>query len=394
MEEPPRPRGGHLRNDGWLIVNGDLIFGDQFTTHVGGDGAGPESGGGTTPRNGPILPVRIPAGETAGTGGARDWRGGADLEFGGESYLLHDLHLGERPSRDGSAVHREACALRRAPGPGPATARRPRRGRDRRPREGPRYAWLRQVAVREDTPAARRALAALSGERDLLTGLGGVQGVPELLRHDGSPDGRTATLIVTWPVSKFAGRPCQSLDTVVEPGEDPGAFALARLFGGLAGLCATLAHLHGRGLAHRALTRPGVIVLDGGRLVLRDLGLAARGPEPGEGPPDYQAPEQRRRQSAPPGPPTDAYRLAALVHHLLTGRLPALPAPPPLGRLVPGLPERLGLVLDGALAPDPARRPDARTLGAAFRAARDDLSRGTYDVSSSPPPRPPHPRPR
>ncbi|WP_067461375.1 hypothetical protein [Actinomadura macra] len=383
MDEPPEPRNKHLRNDGWMTVNGDVIFGDQFTTYAGGDGAGP------------LIPVRVP-GETDSSGGPGGWRGrwrgGADLEFGGESYLLHDRYLGEHPSRDGAAVHREACALRRAPEPDPASAQRLRRGRSRRPREAPRYAWLRQVSVREDTSAARRALAALSGERDLLADLSGVQGVPEPVWHESTPDGRTATLIVTWPASEFAGLPCQALDRAVEPGEDLGAYAMSRLFSGLAGLCGTLAGLHGRGLAHRALTRPGVIMLDSGRLVLRDLGLAARRPEPGEGPPDHQAPEQRRGQPVPPGPATDAYQLAALVHHLLTGRLPARPVPPPLGRLVRGLPERVGRAVDAALAPDPARRPDARTLGAAFRAARDDLSRGTYDVSSSPPPRPPHPR--
>lgn len=38
----------------------------------------------------------------------------------------------------------------------------------------------------------------------------------------------------------------------------------------------------------------------------RDLGLAAQHPEPGEGPAEYQAPEQRRRSYRRPGPSADA----------------------------------------------------------------------------------------
>src|SRR5437868_6694506 len=270
MDEPPELRNETLHNDGWLTVNGDVVFGDQFKNYLGDDSAGP------------LIPVRVPTGETGGPGRAGGWWGGADVEFGGESYLLHDRYLDERPSRDGSAVYREACALRRVPEPGLVAARHLKQGRNRRRREGPRYAWLRQIGVHENTPAAGRALAALSGERDLLAGLDDVHGVPEFVRHENAPDGRTATLIVSWPSSAYTGRPCQALDTLVEPGEDLDAFALARLFGGLAGLCGTLTVLHGRGLAHRAFTRPGVIVLDGGRLALRDLGLAAREPEPGD----------------------------------------------------------------------------------------------------------------
>ncbi|GLZ11649.1 hypothetical protein Acsp04_18840 [Actinomadura sp. NBRC 104425] len=339
-------------------VNGTVVLGDQITHHH--DDAGVR----------PIVPVRTPEDEPRG------WRGGADVTVGADIYLLDERHLAERHSPDHCVVLREARALRR-----------------RQPRS--QYVWLRQVEVREPTETARRALDALRRERELLDGLGRVRGLPRVHDYDG--DGRIATLILAWPSSR--AEPGRTLDAAfdVDGAADtapPSAYQMFLLFGGLADLCRTLAVLHDRGLSHRALSPAGVIRLDGNGMALRDLGLAARPPAPREGPVEYPAPEQRSRLADSPGPHTDTYQLAALAHHLLTGRPPALRAPLPVGRQVPGLPAPLARALDAALDDEPSARPDIRSLGAAFDNARDDLSRGSDDLSPCAPPGPDHPGPR
>lgn len=108
--------------------------------------------------------------------------------------------------------------------------------------------------------------------------------------------------------------------------------------------------------------------------MLRDLGLAARGHEPGEGPADYQAPEQRLRSYRRAGPPTDVYQLAAVAYHLIAGRPPNAETPLPVRAQVRDVPERISRALDAALARAPTERPDIRSLGTTLRAARDELS--------------------
>jgi serine/threonine protein kinase len=151
------------------------------------------------------------------------------------------------------------------------------------------------------------------------------------------------------------------------------SWQLFRTLTGLAGLCATLATLHDHGVAHRCLAPAGIIALDDGRLLLRDLGLAGRGTEPGEGPAEYQAPEQRRQAQRQPGPETDVYQLAAVAYHLATGRPPLARTPLPVRAQAPGLPERAAVVLDAALVPEPSERPDVGVLGDALRAAGGEL---------------------
>ena len=329
-----------------MTVFGDVVMGDQFNSHHGAAGAA-------------ILPVRDSVAEPAG------WSPGTDVTVRDHVYLLQEHYLAEYPSLDGSVLCREARALR--------LRERPRRPERRSPRSGHRseYAWLRQVVVREDNVSARNAVGALREERRLLESLGGVPGLPRVLKADAE----TTTLALTWPASKSTGGPCPALDTRMTP--DGGGIGPARMYGlftGLADLCGTLAKLHEHGVAHRRLTPSVIVMLDGPGLVLRDLGLAARAPEAAEGPPEYQAPEQRWRHETPPGPHTDVYLLAAVVHHLLTGRPPASRAPAPVGGQVSDLPESIGHVLDAALASAPAERPTTRALGNAFRAARNDLS--------------------
>jgi hypothetical protein len=292
------------------------------------------------------------------------WRAGAEVIVDDQVYLLHGECLEESFRADHAVLLRQARALRLIPAGG--------RDRD--------HVWLRQAELRHDSRPARAALAALAGEHDLLTRLGPARGLPRISCL--TPAARSTTLALIWPTSRD-GSPCETLHAALgrELGPvDP--WRMFRLFTGLAGICGTLAGLHDRGIAHRGLTPAGLIVFDDGRLALRDLGLAARGPEPGEGPADYQATEQRRGshrtgdRSRPgrPGPPTDVYQVAAIAYHLLAGHPPHPRMPLPLRSRGAGTLDRISTGLGAALAADPADRPSARWLGTLFRAACDDLS--------------------
>jgi hypothetical protein len=287
-----------------------------------------------------VTPMVVPS---VAYPGAREsaWEGGAELVVGNNVYLLHDVLIDERTNHDGT-VSRQARALRTIPSNRPD-----------------RFVWLRQVRARPDVVEARRALRALDRERKLLTRLG----EPHLSQY--VSDGHVATIAVAWPVSRQHG-PAELLS----PSDPPGLFSL---FGGLAGLCDTLARLHGEGATHRLVRPDRIVVHDDGRMSFLDLGLAGHDPAPGEGPADYRAPEQRRRGTVRPGPYTDVYQLAALAYHLVTGHPPHPRTPLPVGAQAPGLPVIAGTAIDAALSADPGTRPATPSLGAALRAARDQL---------------------
>jgi hypothetical protein len=288
-----------------------------------------------------VTPMVVPSVARPGAGTDAAWQGGTELSVGDCVYLLHDVLLDERTHHDGTVL-RQAQALRTIPPGGPD-----------------RYVWLRQVRANPDVPEARRALRALDRERRLLSRLG----EPRLSQY--AANGHTATIAVAWPVSRRYG-PAKPLS----PSDPPGMFSL---LGSLVGLCDTLARLHVLSAAHRLVTPDRIVVHDDGRLSFLDLGLAGHDPTPGEGPSDYQAPEQRRRSNARPGPYTDVYQLAALTYHLVTGHPPHPRTPLPVGGQSPSLPTPAGAAIDAALSADPDARPTAPSLGAALRAARDQL---------------------
>ena len=256
---------------------------------------------------------------------------GAEVTVGQRTYLVQAHLAEERWSDDGTTWRRQARC--KAP-------------------DG--HVWLRQA-----TPAG-----ALGAEADLLKALRGT-GFPRVVQFDVT--GRTTTLVSTWPTSS-SGKPCDGLDALVGT-HVMDSLRLFRFCGGLAGLGTTLGSLHERGLAHRGLTPDGVIVLDDGRLVLRDLGLAARPVGRNEHPSAYQAPEQHMRGSGNVGGWTDVYQVAALAYHVIAGR-PA--GPLPLTSWAP-VPERLAAAVQAALAVDPAQRPDMRSFRAMVLAARTDI---------------------
>ncbi|KOV79283.1 hypothetical protein [Nocardia sp. NRRL S-836] len=259
----------------------------------------------------------------------RAFGAGAELVVGDRTYLVQGHLAEEWYSADGTTLHRRArCAV-----PGG-------------------HVWLRQ------------GTAALARERDLLAAVRGA-GFPEVVQYDAP----SSTLVTTWPTAR-SGKPCAGLDAVLGT-QALDSYRLYRLCGGLARLTTTLHGLHRHRVAHRGLSPDGLVELDDGGLVLRDLGLAAHPVARGEHPGHYQAPEQHMRGTGHVGPWTDVYQLAAVAHHVIAGRPVTEPAPPAAYARVP---RRLADVVAAALSTDPARRPDLRSFGAAVHAARSELT--------------------
>jgi serine/threonine protein kinase len=129
-----------------------------------------------------------------------------------------------------------------------------------------------------------------------------------------------------------------------------------------------LATGHARGIPHLDL-RPENVLVGPGRpahVKVNNFGLAALLRDAGHdlysiaGASWYTAPEER--DGAAPGAAADVYALGAILAELVTG------ARPDFGT-VPAIPGELGAVIYDCLAPDPAERPEARTVADRLSAA-------------------------
>lgn len=291
---------------------------------------------------------------------AAPWESGQEFITRECRYLLHGEQNGERVAADHSLIERGTVARQLEPATGASASP---------------FVWLRQTEVRFTNPDGLAALTALRREHDLLGRLHRrSRGLPAQGRHE-TIGNRRAVLALPWPASR-GGAPCETLHTAWATNRRTPLRRtdLVDLLHRVAGLYDGLDVLHRSGVAHRCLTPAGVIELDDGRLVLRDLGLAGHDPRPGEGPAPYRSPEQWLGH--PPGrigPPTDVYQLAALTYHLATGHPPESRAPQPLRSRLGTVPESLERALRAALAQDPGERPGARETGDALRRAREDL---------------------
>jgi hypothetical protein len=276
-----------------------------------------------------------PAGETSL--GAR-WRAGEEGWLGGRRYLLLQEKSGllrAESDPDGAHVRRQALA----------------RQTDPEPAAGHAYQWLRQAG--RDLARERALLArALPAPGTL----------PEVDHFDDAAG--TVTLALSWPAERD-GPPCRTVRARFTPGALD-AWRLSPLLTGVHSLTFCLERLHRLDVSHRNLEPEAIIVAGKGEFVLRDLGLAAVGYRPGEGPAGYQAPEQAFGAPMPrPGPATDVYQIAAIAYHLITGRLPG-PGSPAAPARHPGLPDPVTSIISAALAASPADRPRLREFRAAL----------------------------
>lgn len=266
---------------------------------------------------------------------------GADILVGSDRYLVHSAYFGEVPTTDPSVVERQASALRLGAND---------------------YVWLRQLEIRAHTEISKAAVVALRSEHKIAATLR-VDGIPRPLAL--VENGQLVTAITSWGGGKTAEPLAEFLPGPGEP-LDPGR--VSWLLKGMASICRALVRLHERRAAHRALTPQTILVAGNGRLVLRDLGLAAVRYRPGEAAGEYQAPEQQRRTGGQPGPWTDVYQVAALTYHLLTSRVPAKQLRLPLAGAAPQVPRVLCDAVDLALATDPRERPEMARLARALAA--------------------------
>jgi serine/threonine protein kinase len=157
-------------------------------------------------------------------------------------------------------------------------------------------------------------------------------------------------------------------------------------------LTSAVAYLHDQGYLHLDL-KPSNVVVDAGRAVVVDLGLARPpGPaSPGLGTWCYMAPEQAVGGALEAA--ADVWGIGAVLFEAVTGRLafgdddagelsyaatdedenedapddyPQLTARAPLVRSIRPVPAALASVVDACLDPDPARRPSVAELAAAL----------------------------
>jgi hypothetical protein len=282
------------------------------------------------------------------------WRAGEEGWLGDRCYLLlqdKDGLLREERGTGGEGIRRQALA--RQTDPAPAAGRHA-------------YVWLRQaggdltrerdlLARARPAPGAHAAGARRGQHSRMVTGLPGIA-------HYYAAAG-AVMLALSWPVERD-GLPCQTARTWFTPGALDG-WRLSLLLAGLRSLTFPLERLHHLGASHRNLAPEAIIVAGKGEFALRDLGLAATGYRPGEGPASYQAPEQAFGARAPrPGPAADVYQLAAVAYHLITGRVPSRSAPPARH---PALPDSVADTISAALGSGPAERPGLREFRAALR---------------------------
>ena len=175
------------------------------------------------------------------------------------------------------------------------------------------------------------------------------------------------------------------------PAEKLDAAGLARLRASVSDLCAGLAVLHESGIVHRDVAPANVRVTPEGRVVLLDFGLAAvMETQPGSrtviaGTPRYMAPEQVRGEAVTPA--ADQYALGGILYELLTGRGAfegtgrAIQVEKAAGDRPPPIPagstpdDDLAALAMALLHPDPAARPDARSV----------IRRLAQDTSGAPP---------
>ncbi|MEX5267609.1 serine/threonine protein kinase [Kocuria sp. CPCC 204721] len=142
----------------------------------------------------------------------------------------------------------------------------------------------------------------------------------------------------------------------------------------LAAVARALTHLHERGWVHGDLAAHHVLFIPDGRALVDGYGVPAGS---SVGPVPWGIADRPAHPGVALGPAEDAYTAVQDVHALgvlgwlaLTGRHPGPESHRvPLTLMCPAAPRHLVLMLEAALADDPAARPSAQELAAGFSAS-------------------------
>ena len=168
------------------------------------------------------------------------------------------------------------------------------------------------------------------------------------------------------------------------------------------GVCAGLSHAHEKGIIHRDIKPHNILLDETGRPKLADFGIARALDVQGVtitgyylGTALYSAPEQLRGGETTPK--SDIYSLGATLYQAATDRTPFSGTPIEVatqqvseypispGAYNPALGEDLGSLIMECLEKDPARRPDAETLGYELSVAGSGAGRSrTYAAKPAP----------
>ncbi|HET9658594.1 MAG TPA: ATP-binding protein [Kineosporiaceae bacterium] len=235
-------------------------------------------------------------------------------------------------------------------------------------------------------PLGEGAGARLQRERSVLARLADVEGVPHL-RQAGEgldPDAIVEEDVGGLTLADSLPRDGWPADRVIELG---------------IGLTRTLAEIHRRGVVHRDLNPPNVVLSADGRPVIVDFDLATTYAQERPafahthdilGTLPYLAPEQTGRTGRAIDHRADLYSLGATLYEALTGSPPfgfgsplqlvhdqLATVPAPLDEARPGVPAGLCLIVARLLEKEPdARYGSAEGLLHDLRLLRDLLSRG------------------
>jgi|GEM_PF-3167652 len=303
------------------------------------------------------------AGETVRIAGRRCLLHGDPEEWRGDAWIL----------RTGAATVLPSPSSPSSPSspPKPSNPKPSKRPEPHRP------AWFRQVLIGRPGPEADAHAAAIDTQARLLDRFGGRGGLPRLVESRVGP--AEAAVICARPAGRTWREVLGPMDAAAR-GRPLNPAEAAALLAVAANLAEILTRLHETGHDHRALVPDGVALLGGygPGVALRDIGLAAVPRRPGEGPAEYRAPEQERLGFHGPqvGVRTDAYRLAAMTYHCLTGQPPAFGEVVPLRAFGLQVPDELDEALRTGLDPDPDRRPSLRDrFTPALRAGIDYFAR-------------------
>jgi serine/threonine protein kinase len=229
------------------------------------------------------------------------WRDSETILVRGETYILREATIREKPTKDGRAIWRSAQAQHAAQG---------------------NIVQLKQLSVSHLTTQGNDLLIILRKEQRLSARLAQHRGFPRLLNHEEITD-NSNTSMMTLVYEGWTGYTLR--EVFQQSGRTLAEAEIKSLLGTFLSICEMLALLHRENCSHRALTADTIVLLDGDkrRPALQSYGRAAYPAKSGDKEKSkIQAPEQQHntRELGLPGPLTDIYQLGAILLTLITGQ--------------------------------------------------------------------------